>query len=300
MNTGQVPGHLLATARTGFLSAMTGTQLPWTAIAREVAIGGSEETLVDLGAAPMPKRSTTGVTLQDYAEREKTLRAFDWDITVHITYNAVQDDRTGELEMKVRDVADNFNLHVSKLVFDAVNSGAAITADYGACYDGAAMFSASHIDNGAQYQTAQSNVNTLALDSTNFQTVYVASSTRLNDQGEQSGIVPDLLIVPPALEYTAAQLTQNRQLFGTPNNDINPYFGRMQHVVVPWLDSTAWYLASTSKRQKPIIVGMRQRPFLQNAWYDPEKPDGGWYLFKYYGRYSVAYGDWRLITQGNT
>ncbi len=300
MISGNIPAHLVVGARTGFLNAMR-TQAPmWRNVAAEVPMSGASETLVDLGSAPMPTRSKSGLTLQDMIERTKNVKAHDWDVTVFISYNAMQDDRTGELMTKVRGAARNFNRHVDKLVFDSINSGASIGADYGAGYDGVAMFSASHIDNGAAYQTAQSNVHTLALDSTNFNTVYVAASTRLDDQGEQTGYVPNLLLVPPALEATAAQLTANRQLFGTPNNDINPWYGKIQHITVPWLDSTAWYLADTVEEHKPILVGMRQTPFLQEAWFDPEAPDGGRYYFKFYARYGVTYGDWRLITQGNT
>jgi phage major head subunit gpT-like protein len=300
MNTGQVPNHLLATARTGFLSSVRSQRAFWQQVATEIALTGSSAELVDLGMAPMPKRSKGPLTTQDLIEKFKTVTPYDWDITVWISYNAVQDDRTGDLETRVRSAAVNFNRHLDKLVFDAINSGASVSADYGASYDSLSMFNASHVDNGAAYQTAQSNVNTLALDSTNFQTVYVAAATRLDDQGEYTGYVPDLLIVPPALEYTAAQLTQNRQLFGTANNDINPWNGRITHIVVPYLDSTAWYLAATSEVHKPMLVGMRQRPFLQQSWFDPEKPDGGHYYFKFFARYAVTYGDWRLLTQGNT
>mgnify|MGYP001174196175 CR=1 FL=1 len=300
MISGNVPNHLVMGARTGFLTSSRSQTALWRQLAAEVAMTGANERLVDTGASPMPKRSKTGLTLQGMVERAKLVVAQDWDITVGISYNAVQDDRTGELMDKARAAGGNFNRHLDKLVFEAINSGASITEDFGACYDNLSMFSASHIDDGAQYQTAQSNVNTLALDATNFKTVYVASSLRMDDQGEQTGFMPTLLIVSPALEYEAAQLTGNRQLFGTPNNDINPYYGRLQHIVVPWIDSTAWYLAAAAEAHKPMIVGMRQRPFLQEAWFDPDKEDGGWYFFKFFARYSVTYGDWRLLTQGNT
>jgi phage major head subunit gpT-like protein len=249
----------------------------------------------------MPTNSKNGTTFQSMIEKTMQIKPVDWDITIHITYNAVMDDRTGALLTKARQAAGNFNRHVNQLVFQAINTGATIGA-FGACYDGKALFDANHIDPGAFYQTAQSNVNTLALTPVNFQTVYVASSQRLGDQGQQTGYVPDLLIVPPALDYAGAQITGNPKTPSTTmvEGEINPYAGRISQITVPYIDSTAWYLVDSSMPIKPLFVVMRQRPTLQEAWFDATKPDGGWYMFKYFGRYNVAFGDWRLIAQGNT
>lgn len=301
MNRGQVPGHLVVGARTGFLTGSRQEIPLWNRVAQEVTIDGAYADLVDLGSAPMPTNSKTGVTLQSMIEKTLQIKPVDWDITIHITYNAVMDDRTGALLSKAQQARNNFDRHVNQLVFQAINGGATI-GQFGACYDNLPLFSANHIDPGATYQTAQSNVNTLALTPANFQTAYVASSQRLDDQGQQTGYVPDLLIVPPALDYAAAQITGNPKTASTTmvEGEINPYAGRVSHVVVPYIDSTAWYTVDSRMPIKPLLVVVRQRPALQEAWFDATKPDGGWYLFKYFARYNVAFGDWRLITQGNT
>lgn len=295
----QVPGHLLATARTGFLRSQKTAKSDWKMVAEQIDLDMKSQDLVDLGASPMPRLSKSGLTVQDFSERLLNVAPLDWDITVHISYNAVQDDQTGGLDRRVRGASENFGKHLNKIAFEAINGGAAIGV-YGACYDGKALFSNAHVDIGANYQTAQSNVFTLALNITNFRSVYADASMRLDDQGEQTGYVPDLLLVSPALEYEAAQLTSNADVFGTANRDKNPYYGRMKHIVVPWLDSTAWMLACTQEGHKPLLVVMREQAKLQSAWFDAEKPDGGWYMFKFYARYNIQYGDWRLITQGNT
>jgi len=59
-------------------------------------------------------------------------------------------------------------------------------------------------------------------------------------------------------------------------------------------------LAATGETAKPILVSMREQPNLQSAWFDPMGGDGGMYYFKFYGRYNVHYGDWRLAALGNT
>lgn len=301
MNRGQVPAHLIYGARTGFLTGRRQETPLWNRIAQEVTIDGAYADLVDLGSAPMPTSSKTGTTLQSMIEKSMQIRPVDWDITIHISYNAVMDDRTGSLMSKAQQAAGNFDRHVNQLVFQAINTGATI-GQFGACYDGKALFADDHVDPGANYQTAQDNQYALSLTPANFQTVYVAASGRLDDQGQQTGYVPDLLIVPPALDYAGAQITGNPKTPSTSyvEGEINPYAGRVTQITVPYLDSTAWFLVDTKMPIKPLFVVMRERPHLQEAWFDATKPDGGWYLFKYFARYNVAFGEWRLITMGNT
>lgn len=303
MNRGQVPGHLILGARTGFLKGSKPEIAQWSQIAQEVTLDGASADLVDLGAAPMPKNSKNGTTIQSMIERTLQVRPVDWDITVHVTYNAVMDDRTGNLSRIASSARENFDRHVNQLVFQALNAGES-TTQFGAGYDGLPLFSDSHVDEGAEYTTPQDNKNTLALTNANFNTVHVAASTRVDDRGQQLGFVPDLLIVPPALNYAAAQITGNNKtpaVSGSAASDeINPYAGQVRHIVTPHIDSTAWYVVDTTSNNKPLLVVMRERPNLQEAWFDPTKPDGGWYMFKYYARYNVAFGLWQLITQGNT
>ncbi len=299
INSGQVPGHLIASARTGFLRASKDIAPLWQRVAMQIDITGATDDLVDLGAPPMPKNSKNGATVQGMSERLLRVTPVDWDITIGISDNAIKDDRTGALESKARMARENFDKHVNQLVFSAINGGETIGA-YGACYDDKALFSASHADKNAKYQTAQSNTNTSALSATTFKSVYASASLYMDDQGEQTGYVPDLLIVNPALFYDASQITNNQAVYGTTNRDMNPYSGRVEMITVPWIDSTSWFVVDTKESTKPLLVVMREAPYLQSAWFDPQQADGGMHYFKFFARYNVQYGDWRLITQGNT
>lgn len=298
MISGNIPGHLLVAARTGFLSAVRMPQMPWQRVAMQMNMGAASQELVDLGAAPMPVNSSSGATLQDFIEKRKTVTPTDWDITVWISYNAVKDDQTGSLERKVRSAGANFQKHINKRVFQVLNAGDSQT--YGACYDGQDFFDADHVDKGAAYQTNQDNEYNLALSLDNFQTVYVAAQNTLDDQGEYTEYIYDLIVVPPALEYTAAQITGNVQAYDTANREANPYSGKLAYITSPHLDSTAWHLVASSETVKPLILAMKEQPNLQDAWFDPKSPDGGRYYFKFYSRYEVHYGDWRLAYQGNS
>jgi phage major head subunit gpT-like protein len=296
--SGMVPSHLVVAAKSGFLAAVSNTPMPWQRIAAQMPMGAKSQELVDLGAAPMPKKVIGRTQLQDFVERKLTVTPESWELTVGLSYNAQTDDQTGSLLTKVKGAAENFQKHINNIVFDALDKGDLAT--YGYCYDGLVFFSASHKDKGAQYQTNQSNVNALALTIDNFKTVRVAAKGFLDDQGEPTDFNYNLLVVPQAYEWDAAQICNNPAKANTADRTINPYSGRVDFVVSPKLNSTAWMLVAADESSKPIIVAMRENPNLQAAWFDPEGPDGGMYYFKFYGRYVAVYGDWRLVNMGNT
>lgn len=298
MQSGQVPNHLLAAAKAGFLNSIKEEQPLWQRIAAVHDMAGKTSDLVDLGATPMPVNGKTGITVQDFVERHLEVTPDDWNITVWISYNALQDDRSGILNQRVNGAARNFNRHFNKLVFSALNSGDGTT--YGKAYDNQNFYSNSHIDSGAHYQTAQDNMYGLTLSMDNFETVRVAAQNVRDDQGEFLEYAHNLLVVPPALERTAANITSNPEDMGTANRQANPYSGKIDYVTSPYLDSTAWILAAATEIHKPIILAMRERPSLQSAWFDPESTDGGRYYFKFFARYNVFYGDWRLAFMGQT
>ena len=50
--------------------------------------------------------------------------------------------------------------------------------------------------------------------------------------------------------------------------------------------------------EKPLIMALREQPNLQSSWFVPNGPDGGLYYFKFFARYNVFYGDWRLAVRG--
>lgn len=297
--SGEVPYHLLVGARTGFLATAQPNVPITTPIAETIQMGSKSIDLVDLGGAPMPTRNRGRAQVKQFIEKKLTITPLDWDITVDISYNAVQDDQTGELDRKVRAAGLNFRLDMAQKAFQALNDGDA-TTNFGACYDGGAFYANAHIDNGAAYQTGQDNLDSLALSLTNFETVRVKAMNARDDQGNFTDFNYDLLVVSPADERAAAQICENREDSTTANRAINPYAGKLKYVVSTQFDSGAWVLVASSAPVKPILIAVRETPSLQAAWFDPNAADGGKYYFKFYGRYNHYYGDWRLAWMGKS
>jgi len=298
MISGNTPKHLVVAARTGFLQAMRVRDYPWQQIAMTLQMDAASIDLVDLGAAPMPTKSKTGVTIQDFIEKTKVVTPSDWDITVWMTQNQMDDDQTGTLERRVRQAGDNFQKHINKRVFQVLNAGDSATE--GLTYDGTNFFNSAHIDKGADFQTGQDNEDTNNLSQPNFDTTWVNAQTARDDQGEFTQYIYDLLVTHPSNNVTAANITGNPQDQSTANRAINPYAGDVSYLTSSYLDTNAWYLIASKEPIKPLILAMKKEPHLQSTWFDAEAPDGGRHYFKFFARYEVHYGDWRLAWQGQT
>lgn len=299
MISGNVPKHLVVAARTGFLTGVKAKAFDWQKIAMTLNMGAKSIDLVDLGGAPMPVNSKTGITVQDFIEKTKEVTPLEWNITVWISQNAIDDDQTGMLETKVKQAGQNFQKGINKRVFEVLNGGDSTT--YGLAYDGQEFFDNDHVDGGGHYQTAQDNENTSALSLDNFETIWNASQLYVDDQGVYTEYDYDTLVVHPSNFRIANEIFGNPKDYGDANDTTNPYFGLIRNIVKsPYLDTAAWYLTAASEAVKPLILAMREQPHLQHAWFDPDANDGGRHYFKFYGRYEVHYGDWRLATQGQT
>jgi phage major head subunit gpT-like protein len=298
MISGNVPQHLVVAARTGFLTTAAPPVPAYAPIATTIDMNAKSVDLVDLGGAPMPLRNRGRFQLQDFIEKKMTVTPLDWDITVFISHNAVQDDQTGSLDRKVRSAGDNFQRHIAQQAFQALNDGDAVT-NFGAAYDGKAFYANDHVDAGAAYATAQDNLDAQTLSLTNLGPIYIKAQKTRDDQGSFTQYNYDLLVVSPDLATLAYQITRPQGSVETLTN-ANPYGGVLKYIVAPQLDTNAWILVASSENIKPIIIAMREQPNLQSAWFDPEAPDGGRYYFKFYARYNHFYGDWRLAYMGNS
>ena len=297
--SGNVPKHLLAAARSGFLTALRQTEMPWRRVAAQFNMDAKAIDLVDLGASPMPTEAKTGVTVQAIIEKHKQITPTDWDITVGVSQNALNDDQTGNLDSKFRQAGANFQKHINKQVFTVLNAGDATT--YGLAYDGQQFFDSDHVDKGAAYQTNQDNEFATNLSLDNFETAWVAARQFRDDQGEFTEYDYDLLVVHPSNVRIAEQIASNREAYDTANREINPFAGGgLSYIVSAHLDTNAWMLIASSENVKPLILGMREQSHLQASWFDSTAGDGGAWFFKFFARYAVHYGDWRLAALGQT
>lgn len=296
--SGNLPKHLEVAARTGVLAAQATDNMPYRRVAMEVDLTAASTTFVDLGGLPIPTEDPKAIDTM--IEKGKTVTPQDWYLKVTISQNAIDDDQTGSLANKFRGVLPAFQRHINDRTFTVLNAGDGATYGTGITTE-TNFFDTAHLYEGAKNTTSQSNLNTLALSHTNFDTAWVAMTQFKDDQENYFNLMPNLLVCHPTNNVLAANITGNSQMGDTANRELNPYAGGFNYITVPQFDTTAWVILDESYPVKPLFVAIRKRPMLQgDPTYDTSEPDGGKWVFSYHARYVVGYGDPLLAYMGKT
>ncbi len=316
-----VLAHLEFGARANFLAGTKTYKKLREPFCKEAPSDGAFEVYADMGAVPWPRQNggqtggstdaRTGasqvggvheggpITVLGGNERAQIVFNDDWDVAIGIYHNAINDNRVGGLEAWAMNSGSRFEQHMDFLAFDLLNKGESATP-YGNGYDKLPLLSALHIDPGAEYQTAQDNKKSLTLTLDNYETVVVAGSLFLDDRGQPASFNHSLLIHPPQLKRTAAQITDNPRDYQTANAANNPYAGETTRIQAPgtWLDSTAWFLVDPNQTNKPVNLQIREQP--QLTYWDDLSQGNGIRYYKWISRYKVFAGEWRLVIQGKS
>lgn len=180
---------------------------------------------------------------------------------------------------------DIFNNTISNVIDDS--SGNFI-------YDGKAFFATDHPD---RVGNTYSNYNaSTSLTQANLQTVWLqfTNTNAKDERGNEVEIMPDTLLIPPALKFTAAVILESAQIPGKMDNDTNV----MRSIVEPmeWAhlsDADGWFLM---KRQAGLMATKRELPKL-NFWQDDDTLD---YWASVVSRWGGAISNWRYTISNNT
>ena len=133
------------------------------------------------------------------SENTYSLQNKTWEATLGIDRSVLEDDKYGQIRLRVEDLAMNVSRHKNKLVFETLVSGANTK-----CFDGQNFFSATHKYQGkGVYSSNQSNLGSLTLTEANLKTSISNMAKIKSSQGEPLNIIPDTIVVPPDLEWTA-------------------------------------------------------------------------------------------------
>ncbi|MCD6310805.1 MAG: Mu-like prophage major head subunit gpT family protein [Candidatus Eremiobacteraeota bacterium] len=111
-------------------------------------------------------------------------------------------------------------------------------------------------------------------------------------RGEYLGLTPEVLLIPPDLEFDAYQILHSTQIAGSALNDINPirHLYNLKPVVMTRLtDSNAWFLAA--KEREELIFFWRYRPDLKDDLHLSSRD----VEYNSVMRFSVGSGGWRFI-----
>lgn len=206
------------------------------------------ETYAWLGDIPGMREWIGDREIQNLAASGYTIKNKDFELTIGIDRNAIEDDKIGLYNPSVEMLAQSAAMHPDELVFALLASGFSAK-----CYDDKPFFSDTH----QMGKKTASNKGTAQLSLDAYIAARAGMMSLTNGKGRALNIVPDLLVVPPALEAKAREILVADFI----NGSRNTMQGTAKPLVVPQLagHDKAWFLLSTSRPLKPLIYQERKK-----------------------------------------
>lgn len=218
-----------------------------------------------------------------------TLTAQEFSVDFPVERSLIEDNLYGDVLDPVKALGDSAMLKRETdgaSVFNNATSASFLGAD------GVALLSNSH-PNSPSASGTQDNLGALSLTAANLETVRLAMMAFKDDRNNLAGIIPDLLIVPPALENTAKELVMTPLQVDSANNNINPQFGRFQYVTWHYLtDTNRWYVVDSIKMKQSLYWFNRIPTTIA---LEPSKVTSTRAVYNARMRYSYGWRDWRWI-----
>lgn len=275
-----------------FLAAMIEKYYP------RVALEVQSETLTEVynffGSVPEPQQWKDTRAEQNIYPYNLTAAAIDWELTIAVDRNEIQDNRLNMTLPRIQQLGQAFPAFVEKKMITALVNGAVSGNN---SYDGVTFYNSSHVIGKA---AAQSNLctytgGTLTAFQADFATAKAQMRNFNDDQGRPTGIEADFVLVAPAQEQIARQMLNASfiPLAGIGSGE-NTFKGQADLGVSPFVTASTWHLLNTKNPIKPMIYQNRQNPNFIAL----DKPDSQAAFFNkkfYYGadsRANFVYGEW--------
>lgn len=146
------------------------------------------ETYAWLGDIPGMREWIGDREIQNLTASDYTIKNKDFELTVSVPRNAVEDDKIGLYNPSVQMLGQSAAQHPDKLIFDLLASGFVAK-----CYDGKPFFSEEHM-------VGKKKVSNLGKEELSMETYIAARAAMMsftNAKGEPLGLVPDTLVSRP-------------------------------------------------------------------------------------------------------
>ena len=267
-----------------FNKAFEGQKPTYQRIATVVPSTTEAETYAWLGDIPGMREWIGDREIQNLSGSDYTIKNKDFELTVGVGRNAIEDDKIGLYNPSIQMLAESAALHPDELVYSLLSTG--FTA---LCYDGKPFFTDDHM-------VGEKAVSNKLTDKLTLQS-YIAARAMMqsfkNSKGRSLGLVPDLLVVPPALEATARDILIADYVNGTRNTMKDT---AEIHVEPRLTSDSAWFLLATKRPLKPLIFQQRKKPKFVSI---TEETSANVFMQKTYlygvdSRDNVGFGFWQM------
>lgn len=239
-----------------YQTAYQSAQSLWPRMATEVPSTTKENTYGWLLRLIRVREWIGPRVLQNLAEASYTIPNRDFEATIAVDRNDIEDDNLGIYNMQFDQLGQAARMYPDDLVLDLLKAG-----ETSPCFDGQNFFDTDHPVSTAKPELgAYSNLFAgKPLTPENYAAVRAAMMSYTGDDGQPLEILPNLLIVPPQLEAEGRKIL-NAELIG--NGETNIWRNSAELLVLPKLADRPgeWYLADTSRPIKPLVFQNRKPP----------------------------------------
>jgi phage major head subunit gpT-like protein len=294
-------GLLTKGLRSEFFNRLEGTQTHFEELATRIVSNSDRETYRWLGTVPKMREWGTGRLAKGLRTESYSVDNLKYESTLEVDRDEISDDQTGQIRIRVAELAQRAATHKDFLISQLLISGA--TSGFNS-YDNVAFFNAAHVSGGSGSQ--DNDLTSTAASTSNptvdeFKTALKqAISTMMgfkDDQGEPTpiGATGLVCVVPPAMFFTALEAINASVI----NNTTNVLSGAAKVISMPWLtDATTWYLLKTDGVVRPFIFQDREPIEFSSLAPDSEEVfKREKFLFGVRARYRLAYGYWQFAVR---
>ncbi|MBN2060707.1 MAG: Mu-like prophage major head subunit gpT family protein [Deltaproteobacteria bacterium] len=278
--------------KTTFNKAFDAAPSLWEKTTMKVPSGSGQNDYTWLSRFPKMRKWLGDKVLKALKAFKYTVVNDDWEATVEVDRNDIEDDNIGMYAPQAQDAGFS-----AKQLPDEIDADLKNNSFTNLCYDGQYFYDTDHEVAGSSVSnkgTAALSAATTAAAAASYGAARLAIMSFTDDEGRPLGLIPDLLEVPPALEATGRLLLENEKLT---DESPNPYKGTATLLVNPRLtSSTAWFLHVTNRPLKPFIYQERKAPvFVQQT---TEESDNVFmrkkFRFGAEARAAGGYGLWQM------
>lgn len=178
-------------------------------------------------------------------------------------------------------------------VFNNTLTGVVTDATGDLVYDNKAWFATNHENKvGGTYSNYNSST---SLTHSNLKTVYntYTSSNNRDERGDIIDLEPDIMLIPPALNFTSREILETTLLPGSMDNDTNVLRSIIEPMVWPYLtDTNGWYMG---KKQMGLMATDREDVSL-DFWQDETSLD---FMARIFTRFGGCVTNWRFWLANN-
>ena len=303
-------GLLTKGLRSEFFNQLSATPSFYLDLATRIVSNADQETYKWLGTVPIMREWGTGRVARGLRTESYTVENLKYESTIEVDRDELSDDQTGQIRIRIQEMAARAATHKDKMVADLLRLGD--QAGYLA-YDGKPFFADDHEsgDSGAQDNKLEFDISTVMPSEPNtpdapstltckqaFSTALAAMMQFKDDQGEPMDITASGLVVACHPAVYANWLTALTA--GMIDNTDN-VLKQLSPRVIPmgrFTDVSKWALLKTDGVVRPLVFQDREPIEFSQLTEDSEE---GFkrekYLYGVRARYRLTYGYWQYAVQ---